>query len=369
MMNKMTDYAAVIMAGGGGTRLWPISRRVRPKQILHLFGDRTLFQMAVDRIMPIMTAERIFIVTVADQAKVLKEQASSIPEKNFLLEPSPRGTASVVGLAAIILHEHNPDYVMAVLTADHYIADVKHFQNLLLAAYEVASDNELVTLGITPHYPDTGYGYIQRGESLGQFHDFQAYRVKNFKEKPVLSQAEEYIASGEYAWNSGMFVWKVSRILEEIERQMPDLFKGLKKIKKALGSSDEARTIEEIWGELESETIDYGVMEGAEQVTVIQADDLGWWDVGGWNRLFELMEQDERGNLILAPKTLILDTKDTLLYQDLEAGKERLIATLGLEGVIAIDTGDVLLLCQRERAEDLRRLVNELKTTGLDEYL
>jgi mannose-1-phosphate guanylyltransferase len=369
MMNGMTDYAAVIMAGGGGTRLWPLSRRARPKQILHLFGDRTLFQMAVDRILPIMTPERIFIVTVADQAKVLKEQVSSIPEKNFLLEPSPRGTASVVGLAAIILHEQNPEYVMAVLTADHYIADVERFRDLLLAAYEVACDNELVTLGITPSYPDTGYGYIQRGELLGEYHGFHAYRVKNFKEKPVLSQAEEYIASGDYAWNSGMFVWKVSRILEEIEGQMPDLFKGLKEIEEALGSSEEAKTIEEIWGELESETIDYGVMEGAKQVTVIPADDLGWWDVGGWNRLFELMEQDEMGNLILAPKTLILDTKDTLVYQDPEAEKGRLIATLGLEGVIAIDTGDALLLCQRERAEDLRRLVKELKISGLEEYL
>jgi mannose-1-phosphate guanylyltransferase len=368
-MNGMTDYAAVIMAGGGGTRLWPLSRRKRPKQVLHLFGDRSLFQMAVDRVMPIMAPERIFIVTVADQAKALKKQTSAVPEKNFLLEPSPRGTASVVGLAAIILRKQNPEYVMAVLTADHYIADVERFQDLLLAAYEVACDNELVTLGITPRYPDTGYGYIQRGESLGQCRGYHAYRVKNFKEKPDLSQAEEYIASGEYAWNSGMFVWKVNRILEEIEGQMPDLFKGLKEIEKALGSSDEAKTVEEVWSDLESETIDYGVMEGARQVTVIPADDLGWWDVGGWNRLFELMEQDEMGNIIKAPKTLILDTKDTLIYQDPETEKERLIATLGLEGVIAIDTGDVLLLCQRERAEDLRQLVKELKISDLDEYL
>ncbi|HEY43742.1 MAG TPA: NTP transferase domain-containing protein [Anaerolineae bacterium] len=365
----MMDYTAVIMAGGGGTRLWPLSRRTRPKQSLHLFGDRTLFQMAVDRIMPIMTPERIFIVTVADQAKILEEQTPSIPKKNFILEPAPRGTASVVGLAAIILHQQNPNCVMAVLTADHYIADVERFQDLLLASYEVACDDELVTLGITPRYPDTGYGYIQRGDMLGQYRGYHACRVKTFKEKPDLSQAEEYLASGDYAWNSGMFVWKVSRILEEIEQQMPNLYDGLKKIENALGSSDEGEIIEEVWSGLKSKTIDYGVMEGAKQVTVIPADDLGWWDVGGWNRLFELMELDEMGNLIRAPKTLILDTKDTLIYQDPMLEKERLIATLGIEGLIAIDTGDVLLLCQRERAEDLRRLVKELKILNLDEYL
>ena len=369
MKKKMANYSAVIMAGGGGTRLWPLSRRVRPKQILQLFGKRTLYQMAVDRILPIMTKERIYIVTVADQAKVLRNQAPSLPEANFIIEPSPRGTAAVVGLAAIVLSEQNPDCVMAVLTADHYIADVERFQDLLLAAYEVACDDELVTLGITPRYPDTGYGYIQRGASLGQYRGYHAYRVRSFKEKPGLTKAKEYLASGEYAWNSGMFVWKVSRILEEIEQQMPDLYNGLKIIEKTLGGSEEGETIENVWRELENQTIDYGVMEGAKQVSVIPADDLGWWDVGGWNRLFELMDIDEMGNLIDAPKTLILDTKNALIYQDPEVERDRLIASLGVEGVIVIDTGDVLLICHRDRAEDIRRLVKELEVIGLDQYL
>ncbi len=367
-MTKMTDYSAVIMAGGGGTRLWPLSRRVRPKQTLQLFGERTLFQMAVDRILPIMTQERIYIVTVADQASVLRKQTSSLPKINFILEPSPRGTAAVVGLAAIFLRSQNPDCVMAVLTADHYIADVERFQDLLLAAYELACDDELVTLGITPRYPDTGYGYIQRGESVGQFRGYQAYRVETFKEKPELAQAKKYLASGEYAWNSGMFVWKVKRILEEIEQQMPDLHNGLKRIEMTLGGPDEVETIKNVWSGLERQTIDYGIMEGAKQVSVIPADDLGWWDVGSWNRLFELMDIDKMGNLINAPETLILDTKDTLIYQDPEVD-DRLIASLGVEGIIVIDTGDVLLICHRDRAEDIRRLVKELETTGLDQFL
>lgn len=365
----MDDFAAVIMAGGGGTRLWPISRRKRPKQSLRLFGDQTLFRIAVDRLLPIMSPEQILVVTVAEQAELLQPQAPMVPASNFLLEPAPRGTASVIGLAAIRLRRQNPEFVMANLTADHYIANVDKFQKLLLAAYEVACQGELVTLGITPRYPDTGYGYIHRGELLGTFCGYQAYRVEAFKEKPALATAEAYVNSGEYVWNSGMFVWKASRILDEIEQQMPALFSGLMEIEAALGTPEEGRVLEEVWHGLESETIDFGVMEGAEQVTVIPADDLEWWDVGGWNRLFELMEPDEDGNLLVAPKTLTLDMHRTLIYQDPEIKSERLIATLGVDDLIVIDTGDVLLVCRRERAEELRRLVQELTNAGLDHYL
>ena len=365
----MDDFTAVIMAGGGGTRLWPISRRRRPKQSLRLFGDQTLFQIAVDRLLPIMSPDRILVVTVAEQAELLQPQVPMVPASNFLLEPAPRGTASVIGLAAIVLRRQNPEFVMANLTADHYIANVDKFQELLLAAYEVACQGELVTLGITPRYPDTGYGYIHRGEALGTFCGYQAYRVEAFKEKPDLATAEAYVNSGEYVWNSGMFVWKASRILDEIERQMPDLFSGLMEIEAALGTPEEGRVLEEGWNELESETIDFGVMEGADQVAVIPADDLGWWDVGGWNRLFELMEPDEDGNLLVAPKTFALDVHRTLIYQDPEIEGERLIAALGVDDLIVIDTGDVLLVCRRERAEELRRLVQELTNAGLDHYL
>jgi len=365
----MDDFAAVIMAGGGGTRLWPISRRKRPKQSLRLFGDQTLFRIAVDRLLPIMSPEQILVVTVAEQAELLQPQAPMVPASNFLLEPAPRGTASVIGLAAIRLRRQNTEFVMANLTADHYIANVDKFQKLLLAAYEVACQGELVTLGITPRYPDTGYGYIHRGELLGTFCGYQAYRVEAFKEKPALATAEAYVNSGEYVWNSGMFVWKASRILDEIEQQMPALFSGVMEIEAALGPPEEGRVLEEVWHEVESETIDFGVMEGAEQVTVIPADDLGWWDVGGWNRLFELMEPDEDGNLLVAPKTLALDMHRTLIYQDPEIKGERLIATLGVNDLIVVDTGDVLLVCRRERAEELRRLVQELANAGLDHYL
>jgi mannose-1-phosphate guanylyltransferase len=210
------NYYSIIMAGGGGTRLWPLSRRHRPKQLLRLFDEKSLFQIAVDRLLPIMPPEQVFVVTIEAQAQLLQPQAPMLPAENFIMEPAPRGTASVIGLAATILHGRDPDCVMAALTADHYISHVDRFQELLLAAYELACEGDLVTLGISPSYAETGYGYIRRGESRGRYRGYEAFHVGAFKEKPTSEQAQAYISSGEYAWNSGMFVWKAARILEEI---------------------------------------------------------------------------------------------------------------------------------------------------------
>jgi mannose-1-phosphate guanylyltransferase len=364
-----TKYNAIIMAGGGGTRLWPLSRKQRPKQSLRLYSDRTLFQVAVDRLLPVMPVEQIKIVTIKDQASQLKAQVPGLPQENFILEPGPRGTASVVGLAAIKLEHHDPSSVMAVVTADHYIGHVERFQKLLLAAFELATEGDLVTLGITPSKPDIGYGYIQRGEERGEYGGYKAYHVKAFKEKPDAKLAASYVSSGQYAWNSGMFVWRVDRILDEIERQMPVLHEGLMEIKGVLGTPDEPAVLERIWQGLESETIDYGVMEGARNVSVIPADDLGWLDVGGWGRVFEILTADEDGNLLEASNTLIMDTAGTLIFQPRDLEEKRLIATLGVDDLVIVDTSDVLLVCSREDAQRVRDLVKKLKQAGLLEYL
>ncbi len=370
MTNK---YYGVIMAGGGGTRLWPLSRRKRPKQTLRIIGERTLFQIAVDRILSLIPAERIMVVTVAEQAGMLQEQSPEIPLENYLIEPMPRGTASVIGLAAIVMANRDPESIMACLTADHYIANVDIFRCLLQAAYDVARDGNLVTLGITPTYPSTGFGYIQRGEPLGKYREHKVYRVKGFKEKPSLNIAERYLADKSYAWNSGMFVWKTTQILEEIDRQMPDLYRSLMDIKEALGDEREQKVIRRVWDGLASETIDYGVMEGARDVAVITADDLGWWDIGGWNRFWKIMKLDDDGNLVRADKTLMLDTRETLIFQDRETKKEessaRMIATLGVRDLIIVDTPDVLLICPRNRAEEIRKLVASLREKGDEQYL
>lgn len=357
---------AVIMAGGGGTRLWPLSRSNRPKQSLAILGDRTLFQMAVDRLTPAIPTDRILVVSVESMAGALQPQIPSLTSENFLNEPFPRGTASVLGYAATVLNHRAPGTVMACLTADHIIQNEERFLELLAAAEARAIKGELVTLGIAPSAPSTGYGYIHLGETLAAEQGFDIRKVLQFKEKPDYAAAAEYVESGEYAWNSGMFVWTPERILQEIERLMPKLYAALQEIERSLGTPEESSVIARVWEGLESETIDYGVMEGAENVVVIPADDLGWSDVGGWDRLEDLMDSDQNGNTVRATDSLLSDTNRAVIYQ--EPGLRRLVATLGLEDIVIVDTEDVLLVCDRNRAEEVRSLVAGLSENGLEDY-
>ncbi len=357
---------AVIMAGGGGTRLWPLSRSNRPKQSLAILGDRTLFQMAVDRLTPVIPTDRIMVVSVESMAGILQPQIPSLTADNFLNEPFPRGTASVLGYAATVLNHRAPGTVMACLTADHIIQNEERFRELLAAAEARALQGELVTLGIAPSAPSTGYGYIHLGERPGAEEGGDIRRGRQFKGKHDYTSAAEYVESGEYAWNSGMFVWTPERILQEIARLMPQLYAALQEIERSLGTPEEGSVIERVWKDLESETIDYGVMEGAENVVVIPADELGWWDVGGWDRLEELMDSDQNGNTVRAIDTLLSDTNRAVIYQ--EPGLRRLVATLGLEDIVIVDTEDVLLVCDRNRAEEVRSLVAGLSDSGLEDY-
>ena len=366
---KKNNYYAMIMAGGGGTRLWPLSRRARPKQSLRLYGDDTLFQTAVKRIEPVFKRENISILTVEDQARILESQVDWLTPDNFLLEPAPRGTASVIGLAAMSLREQDEKGVMACLTADHFIGDEELFRSLLLAAYDAATEGNLVTLGIRPDYADTGYGYIQQGESAGRYNDFEAYKALQFREKPDQETAEGYLSSDDYVWNSGMFVWRVDRILAEIARQMPALYGILERIRESWDSSEREAIIAQSWMDLESVTIDYGIMEGARDVVVIPAQGLGWLDVGDWSRLFDIQPKTKDGNVVLADKTILQDITDTLILQEGSGESERLIAAIGVENLIIIDVGDVLLICSRDRAGDVKRLVDELRDKGDVNYL
>ena len=357
---------AVIMAGGGGTRLWPLSRTDRPKQSLAIMGERTLFQMAVDRLTPAIPPERILVVSIDSMADILEPQVPALSAENFLNEPMPRGTASVIGYAAVVLRKRSSGAVMACLTADHVITNEARFLELLEAAAARAIQGELVTLGIAPTNPSTGYGYIHQGESKGTEAGFEVRTVLQFKEKPEQQEAIAYLESGEYAWNSGMFVWTAEQILKEIERQMPDLYASLHTIEGALDTPNETEVTRQVWEELKSETIDYGIMEGAANVVVIPVDDLGWWDVGGWDRLQDLLELDTKGNIVRAGEALISDTKGSVIYQ--EQGLKRLVATLGLEDIVIVDTEDVLLICDRSRAEEVRSLVAGLSESGLEDY-
>ena len=357
---------AVIMAGGGGTRLWPLSRQSRPKQMLQLVGEHTLFQVAVKRLTKLFSPGRILVVTNVEQSGELQLQAPELLIENFLLEPQPRGTAAAIGLAAAFLQSNSPGAVMAVLTADHYIGNEKGFSRYLEAAVESAQMGNLVTLGIEPTYPATQYGYIQMGNSLGKVQGFEVYQVERFKEKPDQDEAQRLIRSGTHVWNSGMFIWQVERIWKEFERQMPELQRALNKIREAWGTSNLEKVLGYEWPRIAAQTVDYGIMEHAKDVAVIPAKDMAWNDVGSWSSLFEVLKANGQGNLILHKQHVDFGSQNSLVHSN---GQDRMIVTVGVNNLIVVDTGDVLLICSKERSQDLRKVIEFLKENGLQRYL
>ncbi len=364
-MNNVEHTYAVIMAGGGGTRLWPLSRRERPKQMLSLVEGHSLFQATLRRLERLFPPDRTLIVTVEEQAERLKSQAAFIPDENFLLEPAPRGTASAIGLAAIAIQKRHPQGSMAVLPADHYIHNDERFAGLLRTAMAVAEKDYLVTLGITPTYPATAYGYIQSGERLPESFDYAAHRVLRFIEKPNKAQARSLLEAGNYFWNSGMFFWKVRNILNEMSRQMPDLYSVLMQIERVWGSAQQASTLERLWPGLRSETIDYGIMEHAERVAVLPAEGLEWNDIGNWESLFDVLPTDANGNIVFGSQHVAVETSNSLIYGNHDG---RLIVTIGIDNLVIVDTGDALLICHKEQAAKVRQMVEHLKNSEWEPY-
>jgi mannose-1-phosphate guanylyltransferase len=360
----MTEHLyALIMAGGTGTRLWPLSRENRPKQVLPLTSDRAMFQVAVERLSPLFTPDRILVVAGRDQVNLLHAQESGIPEENFVVEPMGRGTAPAIALSALYLRQRDPDAVMAVLTADHHIADEDGFRRVLATAAKVARRGYLVTLGVTPDYPATGYGYIERGEMVENVDDLLAYSVAAFREKPSRVAAERFLADGRHSWNSGMFIWRIDRFMAELAHTMPELMAQLEEIERAIGTPAERETLDAVWPRVAAQTIDYGVMEKARGVAVIPID-IGWSDVGSWASLMDILPGDADGNTSVHAEHLSLGSRNVLVY-----GSGRLVATIGLANVIVVDADDVLLVCAKDRAEDVKKLVDRLKQDGRKRYL
>jgi mannose-1-phosphate guanylyltransferase len=363
----LENYYAIIMAGGGGTRLWPLSRANHPKQMQTLVGDRTLFQIAVDRLKPLFPPERILVVTTATQTSDLRAQSPELPQKNIIIEPEPRGTASAIGLTTIVMQKRDPHATMAVVTADHFIENEKKFLHILKVAGMAAEANCLVTLGIQPTYASTAFGYIQQGKYLDTIEGVDVFSASRFVEKPDASTAQEYLTGEEHSWNSGMFIWKVSAILEEFERQMPTLYKALQEIAHAWGTPEQDKVLQKVWPGLYKETIDYGIMENAKNVAVIPARGLGWNDVGSWNAMFNILPKNEDGNVICAKNHINVNAKNTLVFSSDES--ERLFVIIGVEDLTIVDTGDVLMVCSKEQAQEVRQVVELLKKQGQDQYL
>jgi mannose-1-phosphate guanylyltransferase len=356
---------AVIMAGGIGSRLWPRSRGSTPKQFLDLVGTYTMLQDTVNRIDPLIPPERVLVVTSQEYVSTVLEQVPALQRENVVVEPAPRGTAPCIGLAGVAIRQRDPEGVMAVFPADHRIADAAGFRQAVAAAAQVAQDGYLVTLGIQPTFAQTGYGYIQRGDSLGSMGGVAAYEVVRFTEKPDEATAQHFVDSGEYYWNAGIFIWQVGTILAEMDRLLPRLYEELEAVAGVWNEEGRSSRLAEAWDRVPQTTIDYGVMEKASRVAVLPVD-VGWDDVGNWATLSALLESDEADNVLRGSgRHLLVDTKDTYVY----APSGRLIAAVGLEGFVVVDTPDALLVCPKEQAQAVREVVDRLKAEGLDEYL
>lgn len=354
---------AVIMAGGKGSRFWPRSREKMPKHLLDIEGERTIIRETVDRIRPLVPPERTLMVTGRSHAAELIRQLPEIPAENILIEPVGRNTAPCIGLAALHIQKRVPDAVMLVLPSDHRIGDEITFRRVLDAAGKVAAGgNSLVTIGIRPTGPETGYGYIEQGDPFPAGGDGEIRRVRSIREKPPIEQAMEFLRQGCFLWNSGMFVWKASTILGAIKRFLPELHAGLVQIREALGTEREEEIVGEVYSAQKAVSIDYGVMEKVEDVLVIPGN-FGWSDLGSWDALWDVSGKDENGNV--ARGSLIgIDAGDCLVHSP---GK--LVALVGVRDLLVVETDDALLICRRGRSQDVRKVVEILERKGLKEYL
>ena len=356
----------IIMAGGSGTRFWPLSREKMPKQLLKIGGVDTLINETVNRILPLTRFEDIFIVTNQPLADTISYQLSSRFDRpwdgNFILEPEAKNTAPAVGLAALHLERMDPDGIMVVLAADHAIRKGDEFLNLIRKAAEAARHDYLVTLGIKPDRPETGYGYIKAGEKCQEKGIDGVCKVAAFVEKPNLATAKEYLKDGRYYWNSGIFVWKTSTFLKEVEKYHPSLHQGLHEIRKAIGTASESEVIREVFKKLESISLDYAIMEKTDRAAIIPAD-IGWSDVGSWTALDDVLDRNASGNVI-AGNVIDIDSHDSIIYAE-----KRLVATIGLKDVVVVDTPDATLVCSKDRAQDVKKVVEELKKRKSGEHL
>lgn len=360
----MTKVTAVLMAGGKGERFWPKSRTNLPKQFLNISGQKSMIQQSISRLERFISIEDIFVVTNQLYAELIHAQIPNIPFENIIIEPVGRNTAPCIGVAALMIEQRYDDSVMVVLPSDHIIENEDGFVQIMKAAIQVASDGDnLVTLGISPTYPETGYGYIERGEEGLELNGLDVYKVNRFVEKPDLTTAQQYLDSGNFYWNSGIFVWRTNVIRSYIKELIPEMHDLLETMKVAFRSQDVGEVIQSEFPKMPDQSIDYGIMEKVKQIYVIPCK-FGWDDVGSWTALERISDLDGDGNVIKGGNILNIDTKRCIIE-----GNGKLIATLGVEDLIIVDTEDVTLICSKDKAQEVKTLIKELRKQKKDEYL
>jgi len=352
---------AVIMAGGAGTRLWPLSRRLRPKQLLRLFDGASLLQLSRRRLAGLFEPANIWVITSASYLDLIAAELPDLPRENLIGEPIGRDTANAIGLAAHLLARRDPDATMAVFTADHLIRPQDRFAAAISAGLDAAEKfpRSLITFGITPTAPHTGYGYVQRGEPVAP----GVYRAAAFKEKPNRETAERYLASGDYLWNSGMFVWRAGTILAELERHLPENARALNDLARSWEAGEWSAAAAARFESLRRISIDYGVMEKADSVLLVEMA-CEWMDLGSWIAVGATGQPDADGNVALAPRVAIIDGRDNILVSE----DEHLLAVLGVAGLVIVHSPDATLVCHRDRVERIRDLVTALSDRFGDRY-
>lgn len=360
----MQNYVALILAGGGGTRLWPMSRKDKPKQMLPLVEQESMFKVSVERLAPLFTPDRIYISTAQGYVEDLQRECPDIPAENFIAEPSARNNAAAVGLAITVIQKRHPDAIVAMLTADHHIGKRDVFRDVLEAAGKIATNGKIVTLGISPSHPSTGFGYIEQGEKIGSEATFDYLVAERFTEKPDTVRATQFVASGNYSWNSGMFIWQADKAMQEFKRQQPTMFNLLKNLQTSVDTPLYEATLGSIWDNMPKISIDYAIMEDAQDMVVIPVD-IAWSDVGTWSSLYDVLEQDKFGNCGSNDREqrIILDAKDTLIFSD------KLTVAIGVDNIIVVETEDSLMICHRDRAQDVKQIVNYLRENNMEDYL
>lgn len=353
----------VIMAGGSGTRFWPRSRENKSKQFLSILGEQTLIQNTMKRSRGLVDVDNIFVVAKSSQKELIETQLSNIPEENRIYEPTGKNTAPCIGLAALFIQKRDRNGVMVITPADHLIKKNNRFRETIRYAVELADSQAcLVTVGIYPTRPATGYGYIQIDDEVENKEKIKSYRIKTFAEKPNLETANRFLESGDFYWNSGIFIFKASVYLKMVEEFLPEVYDGLMEIKKSIGKSNYDEVLSRVYRQIRSISIDYGIMEKTKNVCMIEGDFL-WSDLGSWGQVFELSSKDSNGNRIEGNAVLI-DTKNSFISSD-----KGIIAVIGLEDIVVVNNGGSILICNRERTEDVKLIVNNLKQQKYHKYV